>query len=203
MEVRGDGCALDVMLLYEVVGDEMMTLLLPINTMRNYALLQARTRLVSMVDVDLLVSASLFDWLLEPGNAALLLKECAAKKVFVLPAFETAHQKDMAAAHKVAGDAVARSKRELGAMVRSRLVHQFALYLFREGHNSTEYDRWFGATQPYAVRWQQDYEPWFIIDRFANPQYDQLFRGYGWNKVRERGRCCACVCVWWWCVRRY
>jgi hypothetical protein len=35
-----DGCQLDVSLLYEVVADDVMTLLLPINTMRNYALLQ-------------------------------------------------------------------------------------------------------------------------------------------------------------------
>jgi hypothetical protein len=39
MEVK-DGCQLDVMLLYEVVSEEVMTVLLPINVMRNYALLQ-------------------------------------------------------------------------------------------------------------------------------------------------------------------
>lgn len=35
-----DGCQLDVALLYEVVADDVMTLLLPINVMRNYALVQ-------------------------------------------------------------------------------------------------------------------------------------------------------------------
>jgi hypothetical protein len=35
-----DGCQLDVSLLYEVVADDVMTMLLPINVMRNYALLQ-------------------------------------------------------------------------------------------------------------------------------------------------------------------
>ncbi len=34
------GCQLDVSLVYEVVADDIMTLLLPINVMRNYALLQ-------------------------------------------------------------------------------------------------------------------------------------------------------------------
>lgn len=36
------GCQLDVSLLYEVVAEDVMTLLLPINVMRNYALLQVR-----------------------------------------------------------------------------------------------------------------------------------------------------------------
>lgn len=119
-----DGCQLDASLLYEVVADDVMMMLLPINVMRNYALLQvggrcqrpphgaigvgqgdqescssrgmalvsnsfaavpvsqpfgmvqpsgmvvppnpirqARTRLVAMVDVDLLVSSTLSDWM--------------------------------------------------------------------------------------------------------------------------------------------
>lgn len=61
-----DGCQLDMILLYETVAEPMMQVLLPINTLRNYALIQARTRLVAMVDVDLLVSNTLFDWMTVP-----------------------------------------------------------------------------------------------------------------------------------------
>jgi hypothetical protein len=39
MEVA-DGCQLDLSLLYEVVADDVMAMLLPINVMRNYALVQ-------------------------------------------------------------------------------------------------------------------------------------------------------------------
>lgn len=53
-----------------------------------------------------------------------LHRECAGKRVFVLPAFETPRSPDQAAAHKVAGDAVAASKAGLEAMVGKRLVHQ-------------------------------------------------------------------------------
>lgn len=59
-----DNCQLDIMLLYETTLDDVMSVMFPINTLRNYALLQARTPLVSMVDVDLIVSNALLQWLL-------------------------------------------------------------------------------------------------------------------------------------------
>lgn len=52
-----------------------------------------------------------------------------------------------------------------------------------QGHNCTDYAKWFRSDQPYSVEYHDGYEPWFIIDRFRNPWYDVSFRGYGWNKV--------------------
>lgn len=60
-----NNCQLDIMLLYETVLDDVMKVMFPINTLRNYALLQAKTPLVSMVDVDLIVGNALLQWLLE------------------------------------------------------------------------------------------------------------------------------------------
>lgn len=57
-----------MMLLVETVSEEAMKWMLPINVLRNYALMAARTRLVAMVDVDLLPSAGLADWMLQPGK---------------------------------------------------------------------------------------------------------------------------------------
>eukprot|EP00878_Enallax_costatus_P034166 GHUV01037827.1.p1 GENE.GHUV01037827.1~~GHUV01037827.1.p1 ORF type:complete len:113 (-),score=29.95 GHUV01037827.1:339-677(-) len=60
-----NNCQIDILLLYETVLDDVMKVMFPINTLRNYALLQAKTPLVSMVDVDLIVSNALLQWLLE------------------------------------------------------------------------------------------------------------------------------------------
>lgn len=65
-EKNVSSCALDVIVLTETVSHEDVLGLLPVNTMRNYALALVKTPLVAMVDVDLLPSASLHEWLLQP-----------------------------------------------------------------------------------------------------------------------------------------
>lgn len=68
MEALPNGCSLNMMLLVETVSDRVMRWMLPINVLRNYALLGASTRLVAMVDVDLLPSVGLAEWLEMPGK---------------------------------------------------------------------------------------------------------------------------------------
>jgi hypothetical protein len=54
-----NSCRLRVLLLYEYVDSDFMAALIPINALRNAAILAADTPLVAMVDVDLLISANL------------------------------------------------------------------------------------------------------------------------------------------------
>jgi hypothetical protein len=61
-----------------------------------------------------------------------LKQECSQKKLFVLPAFETAELPSMAAAHRVAAKAAASDKQGLQKMVDDQQVWQFALKIFRE-----------------------------------------------------------------------
>jgi hypothetical protein len=241
MEALPTGCQLDLLLLYEVVQDDVMSMMFPVNSLRNMALLQARggrggwgrgtttawpsqarastpsspagpprapraqlacprapgrpqarTDMVAMVDVDLLVSNSLFEWLQDakkcgralppfhpphgrdaggsaaprrvpgrrrqserealwlagrgrelpprpasppppwhaPRSIQLLREGTLNKQLFVLPAFETAPQKNETAAHELADAASAMTKARLHGLVQKRLVYQFAQYLF-------------------------------------------------------------------------
>lgn len=52
--------------------------------------------------------------------------------VVVLPAFETAPQKNMTLAHQLADTAALMNKAQLGRLVQKKLIYQFALYLFRQ-----------------------------------------------------------------------
>jgi glycosyltransferase-like protein LARGE len=204
-ETDPEGCALDVLLLFETVADDLMPAVLPVNAMRNYALLQARTPLVVMADVDLLPSRSFSEWLVngakEEGGQSSSSSELQRMledqdALFVLPAFETPRQDaDPPAAHAVAERAArSKTKAELEAMASKGEVFQFALRIFHEGHDDTGYAHWWRTAEntplekshtvdKTTTKTIKDYEPWFVISRFRGPWYDGRFRGYGWNKV--------------------
>jgi hypothetical protein len=59
-----------------------------------------------------------------PRSVAYLQRECAAKRVFVMPAFETPRNPNASAAHEVAARAVTTDKKGLQELVNKRLVHQ-------------------------------------------------------------------------------
>lgn len=176
-------CQLFIMLLYEVVGDVFMEALLPINLLRNAALLPAQTPLVAMVDVDLLISGSAAEEVLHPESARKLIKDCADRKVFIIPAFETYRKLEMAEALKLAEMATQSGKRLLKPYLQTGKIQTFAEETYPKGHNCTNFTKWQQTTEPFAVQYTVNCEPWYIIDRLLNPPYDVRFRGYGWNKV--------------------
>lgn len=59
LEASSSACQPTIIIAYEYSSDPFMQILIPINNLRNMALLAARTPLVAMVDVDLMVSRSL------------------------------------------------------------------------------------------------------------------------------------------------
>jgi hypothetical protein len=60
-----------------------------------------------------------------------LTSQAAKKRVFVLPAFETAKVEDLKAAYAIAEKAATADKQELESMEEDHLVNQFALYRYK------------------------------------------------------------------------
>ncbi|GLC43919.1 hypothetical protein PLESTM_001535700 [Pleodorina starrii] len=99
-------CSLRLLLLYELVGDEMLAALMPINALRNAAFLAADTPLVAMVDVDLSPSWSLAGQVLADSKRAASLVE-DDRAVWVVPAFDTHRRMNFSEREAVADDVVA------------------------------------------------------------------------------------------------
>mmetsp|Transcript_23209 Transcript_23209/g.50938 ORF Transcript_23209/g.50938 Transcript_23209/m.50938 type:complete len:525 (-) Transcript_23209:908-2482(-) len=175
-------CKLDIMLAYEVFVERKAMLLYPINVLRNYARLQARTPLVALVDVDMLMSSALYEDLVSgKGFSTMLMEKARAKTAFVLPAFETYGQTYEAAA--LADLLASRDKQFMIDSVAKDIAGPFDSKRFAQGHNWTLFDRWYKADKEYKVMYGHRYEPWVVVDRSVAPWHDVRFRGYGQNKI--------------------
>ncbi|PNW88729.1 hypothetical protein CHLRE_01g041850v5 [Chlamydomonas reinhardtii] len=189
MEAAGaSACSLTALLLYEAVADPALAALVPINALRDAALLPAATPLVAMVDVDLAPSASLAGQVAAPGQERLAQLQRAAESgrvAWILPAWETHKRLGLEEGGHVADTAIAGDKSGLRRLVDQSALHYFARLAYRRGHGPTNFTRWLDALEPYTVPYADNYEPWFIISRTLCPPYDVRFRGYGWNKVQQ------------------
>ncbi|KXZ47363.1 hypothetical protein GPECTOR_36g85 [Gonium pectorale] len=198
-------CALRLLLLYEVVADQQTAAIMPINALRNAALLAAATPLAAMVDVDLTPSASLAGRLLAAagaGNAGqgsrqvapassrtrfkiaeeLVRRSHTETSAWIIPAWDTHRRLNFTNREEVADKAVAVSadaRDQLYLMWKTKKeIYPFASDVYQRGHGATDFPRWFQSDAEYGVRYQSGYEPWTKF-----PPYDARFRGYSWNKV--------------------
>ncbi|KAG2428016.1 hypothetical protein HXX76_012002 [Chlamydomonas incerta] len=220
-KLEGNGsCKLDLMLVAEPYRDGKSLVLYPVNVLRNYARLMARTPLIGLIDVDLIISDSLASEMNDPAKAApyvagaaeaakaysegrhgpkystgfsriasvesiadpLGVKPAAkgGRPAYVLPAFVTrggSVSAQIARADKV----VQLDKAGLRKYYQSKKIVRFDPA--SSGHRPTDYAAWFRGTEPYAVNWQERYEPWVFVDRLGSSWADARFRGYGKNKI--------------------
>mmetsp|Transcript_18483 Transcript_18483/g.39704 ORF Transcript_18483/g.39704 Transcript_18483/m.39704 type:complete len:458 (+) Transcript_18483:258-1631(+) len=182
MEKHGR-CKLDLMLIREVFADREAKIWYPINQLRNYARLQARTPLIGIVDGDLLVSPIIVDELKNrsaPHYAKQLLSP-NSKLVYVLPAFQAPSALPKREAMQLAEESVSMSKAQMWHLYNAGLLVPFDPG--KPGHNATNYTRWFGTDESYAINYEFRYEPWIVCSRTSVPWHDIIFRGYGLNKI--------------------
>jgi hypothetical protein len=158
----------------------------PINNLRNLALDAATTEMVLLVDVDFVPSPQLAlvcgggsrDSKRQPPPAisfADVQSFCCNGAVLVVPAFEVGTESELAV--------LPSTQDELASLWHERRAEGFHVSNFPKGHSPTDFERWFNASLPYAVTYQENFEPYIIARRVGLPRYDERFRGYGMNKI--------------------
>lgn len=112
MESNPLACKLDIMLVYELFIEPRATLLYPVNVLRNLARLSARTDVLALMDVDMLVSSKIIRDLEDPVKSQRIVERCRNNlAAYVMPAFET--YGNMTHAASIADNLVTRSKANL------------------------------------------------------------------------------------------
>mmetsp|Transcript_13298 Transcript_13298/g.23396 ORF Transcript_13298/g.23396 Transcript_13298/m.23396 type:complete len:454 (+) Transcript_13298:14-1375(+) len=191
---QSKGCQLTLLVLYEVVALQFLAGLIPINSLRNVAILATSTPLVAMVDVDLLLSASLGQELITGADHELKLKQleetCASLRFVILPAFQTPRTKAeseglLKTEMQLAQQAVQGDKAALRPLVAAEKLIPFASQHFRIGHWRTNFPHWLTSDEQFATTFRPQFEPWVIVPRLQSPLYDPRFRGYGRNKQQQ------------------
>ncbi|KAJ9517971.1 hypothetical protein QJQ45_004365 [Haematococcus lacustris] len=87
VEANPTSCAMRLLLVTEMLGEQSALLLFPLHSLRNMALLTADTPLVAMIDVDLVLSSTLSD-----EFSGLAGRRGNVSSLLILPAFEFCEQ---------------------------------------------------------------------------------------------------------------
>ncbi|KAI7905861.1 glycosyl-transferase for dystroglycan-domain-containing protein [Cokeromyces recurvatus] len=147
------------------------------NMWRNVAKLYARTDYIMMLDIDFYLCTDFRKVILENPDLMAMLNE--GHTAFVIPAFEYIAQSDgFDYTH------FPKSKDELLKEVFEDEKLDMFHRSWERGHSSTNYHKWYTATEPYRVEeYNFSYEPYIVFKRQTSPWCDERFIGYGANKA--------------------
>lgn len=140
----------------------------PVNYLRNIALEHARTPFVFLSDIDFVPVSGTYTTL----RQTLKISSNMNKKALIVPAFESLH-------YKVT---FPKTKAQLLSMWDLGTMFTFRHHEWSKGHAPTNYAKWRTATTRYTVQWEEDFEPYVVVQRNVS-RYDKRFVGFGWNKV--------------------
>ena len=143
--------------------------MLPVNYIRNVAMIASTTPYVFLSDCDFLPSYNLYTYLKK--SAKVLITNTTSKRALIVPAFESLHYNFQFPPSKM--ELLQQCKKK-----KLQIFHQEWYY----GHGPTNYNKWASTRHPYTVNWVIGFEPYIMIDRNA-PRYSEQFFGYGWNKI--------------------
>lgn len=147
--------------------------LYPINTLRNVAVNATRSEFGMFLDVDFVVSATAGEAWRAFRDSGYAARARLVRSAFVVPAFEWV---DRPAAMPADKSALLRA-------VAARLLQQVHANKYAPAHNAINYTRWLGASAAYAIRYEHEFEPYFVARIDGLPPWDERFVGYGYDKV--------------------
>lgn len=146
------------------------------NMWRNVAKFFARTDYIMMLDVDFYLCTDFRKSLKADPQLMDVLR--SGRGAIVVPAFEFIQEKDGEDWTKFP-----KSKEELMSIVEADKIDMFHRS-WKRGHGSTDYQKWYGSTQPYkVVDYNYSYEPYVIFKKEGTPWCEERFIGYGANKA--------------------
>ncbi|GIL83181.1 hypothetical protein Vretimale_11425 [Volvox reticuliferus] len=182
-------CSLRLLLLSETLKDEALSVLMPINILRNAGMLAADTPLAAMVDVDLSFSRSFGrNVMVNTTRTAEMVRRAELENVlYVMPAWDTNRtlgRNRTAYIEQILATPPAEKTTKMRTDWQDKaLLFPFAFDRFIPGHNATNYPRWVTTDTLYGTPYTKGYEPWVIMARKHMPSYDTRFRGYYYNKL--------------------
>lgn len=140
---------------------------LAINALRNTAVSLANTTFVVMLDVDMAPGSHPYDCF-RGGNALHLLLPPSKRRLLTMNTFfSDIHQRP------------ARDKTELLHVLRNDAGSAYCAGSQKAGRLKT----WLWEQNGRRTKFQRDFEPYVIARRHGYPEYDERFRGYGFNKI--------------------
>lgn len=155
----------------------------PNNLLRNIAKRATNTKLILVLDIDMIPSHDLHSNFMKFAFDNNIFKDHSSgdRTVWVLPAYEIK-----------TGNGFPNTKKDLLILKENGLVRPFYSELCFKCQKYTDYPSWEAnknvdveKMKPlYEVLWQDPWEP-FYISRNDIPHYDERFRQYGFNRISQ------------------
>ncbi|EGD75795.1 hypothetical protein PTSG_07914 [Salpingoeca rosetta] len=149
----------------------------PNNALRNIARQYATSKFITVLDVDIVPSASLVRAFSDA--AAQLDPAEISNTAFVLPAFEISAELPV---HEFPT-----TREEMLATLAAGTAQPFYKDVCWKCQKQTRYDIWEATPSDltYEVPWTDPWEPFYIAKASTCPPYDERFKQYGFNRISQ------------------
>lgn len=176
-------CILDLEIVAEERCTDELATLYPTNAVRNRALINSRSDIVLLLDVDFVVDMSLAYVLEHQEQHQELMDMLSSEVAVVLPAFEAWDQGERG--RDIALTAIREGKSYIAKKFMYNVVMGFHMAHYPQGHEPTQFWKWINTSTPYKVKHEIGFEPYILMSKKYVPYYDERFRGYYFNKVEQ------------------